>query len=152
MWDATTKRLSRGEPFSRLTRGRTIRTVNPPDGIGLGVGAWRNAVKTLEAIGEDPEHYRVPLRLYAESIDRAQRIRREWERDGRPVLCVGSRGQVAPHPFLKAMREAEAHSLALSEALLLTPQSRTRAARARGGRRMGASPAADRNARIRLAT
>jgi phage terminase small subunit len=113
------------------------------------VGAWRNAVKTLEALGEDPELYRVPLRLYAESIDHAQRIRLEWERDGRPVMARGSRGQVAAHPLLKAMRDAQQHSVTLAETLLLTPQSRTRAGRARGGRRIGASPAADRNPRIR---
>jgi hypothetical protein len=110
--------------------------------------AYRQAVKTLEAMGEDPERSRTMLRLLAQAVDATHRLRLEWSRLGYPALIVGPRGSIAVHPLVKALRESEAHVAELAAALLLTPESRARAVRSRGGKPLGASQSPDRRIRV----
>ena len=82
---------------------------------------------------------------YTASVERARRLREEWERLGRPLLATGSREQPVSHPLLRAMNEAELLAHRLRQPMLrkhrgpepsavigLSPAARLRNARPRG--------------------
>ena len=120
------------------------RPMSPPEGLSApGRAAWRAAVVTLEAIGEDAEHSRGALQRYAEAIDVAAVIRRAWVALGHPALSEGSSGQPVAHPLLAAIADQERHVLRFAEDLLLTPKARASARRGIG-RPPGSATAADR--------
>jgi hypothetical protein len=47
------------------------------------------------------------IRAYYGALERVGLLREEWERQGKPLLGVGSAGQDIPHALLKAIREEE---------------------------------------------
>jgi phage terminase small subunit len=105
--------------------------LSPPEGLEhAGIAAYRAAVETLEALGEDAAQSRTMLALYANITDAEEFLRREWVRLGRPVLAEGSSGQPVEHPLLGAMRDQARHLAAFAESLLLTPKARASARRA----------------------
>jgi hypothetical protein len=55
---------------------------------------------------------------YRAAQERAELFREEWEREGRPLLGRGSKGQPVPHPLLRALQQAERHADFLRRSLL----------------------------------
>jgi hypothetical protein len=125
-----------------------------PSGLDTeGKRAYANAVAAIVALGYRAEDYEDAIVRYARSTDLVATLRRDWQALGSPVLAPGGAGQPRPHPLPGEIRDAEAHSAALGDALLLSPMARAKAGRARGGRPQGASQAPDRQARgLRVAT
>jgi hypothetical protein len=97
---------------------------------------------------EEAERSRTTIRVFAQAVDAAHRLRLEWSRQGHPALVTGPRGAIAAHPLVKALREADAYVAGLAAALLLTPESRACAVRSRGGKPIGASQGPDRRIRV----
>src|SRR5262245_61144792 len=105
------------------------------------------ATRALTDMGESVENLGSLLAVYGDAVHMAAHLRGWWERDGCPVYAVGSKGQLAPHPALKAIRDAESQVEALARSLNLTPEARSRR---RVGAPMGSSTAKDRRQPTRL--
>jgi hypothetical protein len=119
--------------------------MQPPRGLGAeGRRSFDHACETLRSTGDDPQLYADAIRRYAIASDMAALLRRAWVARGSSVLATGSKGQAVTHPLVREIAEQERHVGKLAESLLLTPESRVRASRARGGRPQGASQAPDR--------
>lgn len=119
-------------------------TLRPPRLDPAGRSAWRSAVATLEAIGEQPELSRGALESYAKAVSLAAALRREWVADGGQGIHLGPRGSVSVHPLLRAIERAERQAHELGASLGLDPMSRHRLGRGVRGRPQGATSAADR--------
>jgi len=124
-----------------------------PEGLHPeGRAAWRSAVATLTAIGEDPERSRGILTLYADAAGTLAILRRRWIADGRPVKATGYRGQDVVHPLIDGIAAQQRHAAALGETLLLSPAARAKASRSRGGRPVGTSQSEDWRPGLRAVT
>lgn len=120
--------------------------MEPPRGLqASGRAAFDGAVAALVEIGEDPDMSRGVIETYCRAVDVAALMRRSWIARGSPTLATGSKGQPVRHPFIAELEAQDRHVLTLSEALLLTPASRSRAQRA--GWRRGQARAPDRQPR-----
>src|SRR3954471_22432179 len=99
--------------------------LNAPEGLHpAGRAAWRAAVESLHALGEDAESFRTALARYALAVDAEAHVRREWTAGGRPTMSVGSAGQPVCHPTLQELRDWARTTTTLAEVLLLTPKAR----------------------------
>ena len=76
----------------------------PPS--GLGVDGKLAFVVAAEAAGWADER-RTGVERYANAVDLAQQIRREWKAAGRPVTLTQPNGVCGVHPLLKALQDAE---------------------------------------------
>jgi phage terminase small subunit len=124
--------------------------MEPPRGLNsAGRQAFAHAVATLEASGDDPALYREAIAMYARASDMAAMLRRAWVARGSPTVATGSRHNPITHPLVREIEAQEKHVAMLAQSLLLTPESRVKAGRARGGRPAGTSQSPDR--RLRLA-
>jgi P27 family predicted phage terminase small subunit len=111
--------------------------------------AFREAVATLEAIGEDATLSRGAIERYALAVGAWRELERAWLDAGRPSTTLGgSTGSVeVPHPLVAQLAQARAHAAELGDRLGLDPQARRRLARRTGaGRPAGAASAPDRAA------
>jgi hypothetical protein len=118
-----------------------------------GKRAYANAVAAIAGLGYEPQPFEDAIIRYARSTDLVATLRSDWQALGSPVLAPGGAGQPRPHPLVKEIRDSEAHTAALGDALLLSPMARAKAGRARGGRPAGSSQAPDRQSRgLRVAT
>ena len=57
-------------------------------------------------------------RDYCAAQERVVLLREEWDRQDRPLLAKGSRGQPVPHALLRALQDAERHADHLRRGLL----------------------------------
>ena len=57
-------------------------------------------------------------RDYGAAMERVELLRAQWDRQDRPLLARGSRGQPVPHALLRALMEAERHADHLRRGLL----------------------------------
>jgi hypothetical protein len=55
---------------------------------------------------------------YRAAQERVELLRAEWDRQNRPLLAKGSRGQPVPHALLRALQDAERHADHLRRSLL----------------------------------
>jgi phage terminase small subunit len=118
--------------------------VRPPRGFDpTARAAFRDAVRVLEAIGEDPRLSAATIAAYARAVSTAARLRREWHAGGASGFLIGPRGGVYPNPLLHEIERAERQSAELADALGLTPLARRRLGR-HVGRPTGAASAKDR--------
>ena len=67
--------------------------------------SFTNAVATIEAMGDDPTHYRDAIERYSLANATAELVRAEWEREGRPMVRSGS-GPSRPHALFVALRDS----------------------------------------------
>jgi hypothetical protein len=111
--------------------------------------ATADAVKALEAMGEDPTLNLGALERYARACADAALLRHRWDRKGRPMIGTGSTGQRVEHAMYKALREADDFAAKMGERLMLSPGAR--AGRRTGSKPMGIAQAADRRPQIRRA-
>jgi len=114
-----------------------------------GRAAWREAVSTLEQLGEDAELSRGALDRYAFAVSAWRELERQWVEAGRPATSFGgSTGSVeVPHPLVGQLAQARSHAADLGERLGLDPQGRRKLSRRAGaGRPPGAASAPDRAA------
>ena len=47
---------------------------------------------------------------YRAAQERVELLREKWEQEGSPLLGKGSKGQLVPHPVLRALQQAERHA------------------------------------------
>jgi P27 family predicted phage terminase small subunit len=101
---------------------------------------WTATRKALDRQGTWEDHDADLLTSYIRLRELAHDAREDMRgEDGNLILTVpGSKGQPAPHPNLKTVRDAEVDSRSLAAMLLLTPQKRReleiRAKEASGGK------------------
>ena len=108
-----------------------------------GRGAWREAVITLEAIGEDAQLSQGAVRRYCDAVSAWRSLVDEWERENRPVTRLGARGVLRVHPLVPAIASARTAAQEASAVLGLDPLARRRL-RSSAGRPPGAASAPDR--------
>jgi phage terminase small subunit len=106
--------------------------------------AYSTAVATLESLGEVPKDSENALHRFALAVDDEDRIRGEWDDWARPVVCMGgSTGrQLATHPLLAALDQADKRVARTAKELGLTPDARSGLKSA--GRPRGTSQSPDR--------
>lgn len=115
----------------------------PADLDDAGRTAFAEAVATLEANGEDPTLYASLVVAYARLRDDVATLRAAWDMDGRPTYSVGSTGQLAVHPMVKGIHDAEKAATDSGAALGITPASRSKMSK-RPGVTLGTNTARDR--------
>lgn len=131
-----------------MSRRATVGGMEPPRDLKTPEGekAFREAVRTLEADGRDPETLREPLDRYARAADLEAKLREEWLHDGAPAVTFGGvTGKlIVEHPVLRSIRSASEHAAKLWTDLIYPPR------RGQVGRPKGATSAPDRAAPPKL--
>jgi phage terminase small subunit len=118
-------------------------TLKPPQDLGPAArAAWGHAVRTLVALGEEPEHSKLLLAALARTVDDQARARAAWKATGY-ATAKGSTGQPVVHPLWRLISECDDKIVTLSHELGLGPKARRDLRRA-VGRPQGAASAPDR--------
>jgi phage terminase small subunit len=92
-----------------------------PEGLGRAArAAYGRAVRAV-ADQEDSERLVDALARYAQSVDVADRARREWREAGSPSLITYPNRITSVHPLIAVMRDAERDAAKFGEALGLKP-------------------------------
>ena len=109
-----------------MSKRTPVLRLNAPQGLdSAGKELWHSAQSTLRKQGTWNDSDGPLLHHYVLAIDIAAKARKVLERTGPESRTAD--GRPAPHPQVKVARDAEADARAIATALLLTPQSRSRA-------------------------
>ena len=66
------------------------------------------------------------IRRYSRAVILAERVRREWEAAGAPLVAEGSTGQLTTHPLVRLLRDVERDAFTYGAALGLDPAAATK--------------------------
>jgi len=111
---------------------------------------WDSSLVRLEAAGMDTVLHVEAVEVFVCAVDQLERMRRAYQREGRPLVSEAPNGIVFPHPMVKMLREQEAHVSKLGKSLLADPASARAAAPRVTGRPTGDAPLLPATARARL--
>lgn len=107
--------------------------MQPPDSLGqAGREAYAEALATLAELGRNAELSRGAILRYCRACDDVQTLRDKWDDLDRPATSIGSMGQIARHPLVTDIREAEAHAANLAARIALDEESRASVSRKLG--------------------
>lgn len=99
--------------------------------------ARREALATLEALGEPLDRNRAALDRYVSAVDTAARARAAWEADGCPLTTMTLHGTIVKHPLVQVMLDAETEAGRRGRALGLDPSGRATLGRRRVAGKLG---------------
>jgi phage terminase small subunit len=88
-----------------------------PAGLGAaGKKAWERAVRAIKNADDADQLYDVAA-SYAFAVDRGDKARRVWRREGEPLTVSPTKGPDYAHPLLKVMDDADKLAARFAKAL-----------------------------------